>query len=61
MKEQSPNDQARTNAMQTGVREPLLHVDSSMLFKGAQEIIIDHMGQEYRLRLTSQGKLLLTK
>ncbi|HEY7986754.1 MAG TPA: hemin uptake protein HemP [Methylophilaceae bacterium] len=47
--------------MQTGVREPLLHVDSSMLFKGAQEIIIDHMGQEYRLRLTSQGKLLLTK
>ncbi len=54
-------DQARNNAVQTSVKQPLPRIESSMLFKGMQEIIIDHMGQEYRLRLTSQGKLLLTK
>jgi hemin uptake protein HemP len=27
----------------------------------AREIIIEHDGQEYRLRITSRGKLILTK
>ncbi|MCB1441265.1 MAG: hemin uptake protein HemP [Nitratireductor sp.] len=27
----------------------------------AQEILIEHAGQEYRLRITRQGKLILTK
>jgi hemin uptake protein HemP len=31
------------------------------LFAGAKELVIDHGGQEYRLRQTSQGKLILTK
>lgn len=30
------------------------------LFNGAREIVIDHNGREYRLRITQQGKLLLT-
>ena len=34
---------------------------SGELFSGAQEILIEHAGQEYRLRITRQGKLLLTK
>jgi hemin uptake protein HemP len=34
---------------------------STMLFAGAREIIIEHAGVEYRLRLTSQDKLILTK
>jgi len=34
---------------------------SSDLFDGDQEILIDHAGQEYRLRITRQGKLILTK
>ena len=31
------------------------------LLKGAREVIIIHAGQEYRLRLTSTNKLILTK
>ena len=27
----------------------------------AREIIIEHDGQDYRLRITSRGKLILTK
>lgn len=31
------------------------------LFSGARELVIEHAGGEYRLRQTSQGKLILTK
>ena len=34
---------------------------SGALFEGAQELRIDHHGQEYRLRQTRNGKLILTK
>ncbi|MDI1308671.1 MAG: hemin uptake protein HemP [Methylotenera sp.] len=36
-------------------------VTSEMLFSGARELIIKHAGEDYRLRLTNQGKLILTK
>jgi len=36
-------------------------VKSGTLFEGAQELRIDHHGQEYRLRQTRNGKLILTK
>jgi hemin uptake protein HemP len=36
-------------------------VTSGALFDGAQEIRTDHHGQEYRLRETRNGKLILTK
>ena len=36
-------------------------VTSGTLFGGAQEVRIDHHGQEYRLRQTRNGKLILTK
>lgn len=35
--------------------------DSRMLFGNRQEICIEHAGQAYRLRITRQGKLILTK
>lgn len=35
--------------------------DSRSLFEGAQEVRIEHFGQEYRLRQTRNGKLILTK
>lgn len=35
--------------------------DSDVLFKGQQELIIEHHGQPYRLRITALGKLILTK
>jgi hemin uptake protein HemP len=34
---------------------------SGELFRGANEIHIDHAGQIYRLRKTKQDKLILTK
>lgn len=44
-------------------RQPsgLLRWTSKALFAGAREVIIEHAGVEYRLRLTSQDKLILTK
>lgn len=36
-------------------------IRSDELFAGAPEVIIEHDGSEYRLRITSQGKLLLMK
>jgi hemin uptake protein HemP len=40
---------------------PPLVVESATLFKGSDEIRLLHRGQEYRLRVTKQGKLILTK
>lgn len=36
-------------------------IASEDLFAGCRELVIKHAGDEYRLRLTSQGKLILTK
>lgn len=36
-------------------------VSSEVLFSGARELVIKHAGEDYRLRLTNQGKLILTK
>ena len=35
-------------------------VDSTALFGPSREVIIVHNGREYRLRLTQNGKLILT-
>jgi len=36
-------------------------IDSRRLLAGGRELVIDHAGQEYRLRLTRNDKLILTK
>jgi hemin uptake protein HemP len=36
-------------------------INSAELLAGGREILIDHLGETYRLRHTSQGKLILTK
>jgi hemin uptake protein HemP len=33
----------------------------SALLAGAREVILEHDGQDYRLRITANGKLILTK
>jgi hemin uptake protein HemP len=48
-----------TNLIATPASQPRLH--STELFGTAREIVIEHAGDEYRLRLTRQGKLILTK
>nr|WP_290999563.1 hemin uptake protein HemP [Ferrovibrio sp.] len=36
-------------------------LNSRQLFETGREVIIEHEGADYRLRLTSNGKLILTK
>ncbi len=36
------------------------HIRSDELFGGAQEVLIRHNERDYRLRVTAQGKLILT-
>lgn len=36
-------------------------IDSRDLFVGTREVVIQHSGEFYRLRLTGQNKLILTK
>jgi hemin uptake protein HemP len=38
-----------------------LRVESTLLFQGEREVVIIHEEQEYRLRITRNGKLILTK
>jgi len=44
-------------ATATGTR----HVSSHALLGGARELVIQHQGGEYHLRLTRNDKLILTK
>lgn len=36
-------------------------VQADILFRGNHEIVISHNGAHYRLRITQNGKLILTK
>jgi hemin uptake protein HemP len=45
----------------TGEQRPHPVVRSSDLFQGGKELVIRHAGEEYRLRITRNGKLILTK
>jgi hemin uptake protein HemP len=36
-------------------------IPTDFLFQGSQEILISHNGEQYRLRITKNGKLILTK
>ncbi len=36
-------------------------ITSEVLFAGKRELLIQHAGDSYRLRITNQGKLILTK
>jgi hemin uptake protein HemP len=42
-------------------RDPPPCIPSSELLRGARELLILHQGETYRLRLTSNDKLILTK
>ncbi|MBO3277733.1 hemin uptake protein HemP [Pseudomonas schmalbachii] len=42
-------------------RTPRRHIPSHILLGEAKELVIEHEGVEYVLRLTRQNKLILTK
>ncbi|HEY1372778.1 MAG TPA: hemin uptake protein HemP [Candidatus Binatia bacterium] len=54
------NDNAKTNG-ETPLPSDKIRVESSSLFRGGREIVIVHDEQEYSLRITRNGKLILTK
>jgi hemin uptake protein HemP len=45
----------------TTVTESEVVIPSHEILQGRREIWIEHEGQKYRLRVTSRGKLYLTK
>jgi len=52
--------QAPTHASaSTAARKP--RIESQRLFQGNSEIVIVHHEEEYSLRITKNGKLILTK
>jgi hemin uptake protein HemP len=40
---------------------PVPRYEGRALFGNARELVIEHAGHDYRLRVTRQGKLILTK
>ncbi len=50
-----------TEAAHSGDIPTLRRMTSNELLAGRRELAIEHSGEEYRLRLTSKGKLILTK
>lgn len=50
---------ASMDRVDRGQRTP--RIDSRRLMAGENELVIEHAGQEYRLRLTRNDKLILTK
>jgi hemin uptake protein HemP len=56
-----PGPQGGTSMTGRSVKIVEGRLDSRDLFVGTREIIIGHNGETYRLRLTAQNKLILTK
>ena len=54
-------DKANTPPLVPQTPLSCVRVDSRQLLGEARELVIMHGGIEYRLRQTSQGKLILTK
>lgn len=53
--------QIRTNLNSSSIPLKGNRIDSVDLFAGSREILISHGEETYRLRLTAQNKLILTK
>jgi len=50
---------AETSILATAAKKP--RFESAHLFHGNNEIVIVHQSEEYNLRITKNGKLILTK
>jgi len=57
----APGQGAMRDADAGSAERSTRRIGSSALFQGAAEIIVTHNGEDYRLRCTSKGKLILTK
>ena len=52
---------ARKTLSRPALRQPVPRIAVETLLAGGREAVLLHDGIEYRLRLTSNGKLILTK
>ena len=50
-----------TEAKRPPLHAPVRRIEVKELLGGAREAVLLHAREEYRLRLTSNGKLILTK
>ena len=48
-------------AVEVASAAPVRRISSHRLLAGERELVIQHLGSEYHLRLTRNGKLILTK
>ena len=55
----APQAPAAASASTGAARKP--RIESQRLFQGNSEIVIVHHAEEYSLRITKNGKLILTK
>ncbi|MEW5756274.1 MAG: hemin uptake protein HemP [Pseudomonadota bacterium] len=53
--------QNRKSGVAPAASAPLPQYESNLLFGAGKEIVIRHAGELYRLRVTRQNKLILTK
>ena len=51
----------RKQPVLVALKKPVRRIAVHDLMAGAREAVLLHDGEEYRLRLTSNGKLILTK
>ena len=49
------------NAIPQAAEQAPRRLNSRHIFEGHNQVVIEHEGQDYFLRLTRQGKLILTK
>jgi hemin uptake protein HemP len=60
MSDRMPRSSSPSRAPPEPVVAPPRRVRSDQLLGGANELVIEHQGREYRLRVTQNGKLILT-
>lgn len=61
MNRQAPDPSVSASSAAASTEAPPAPLQSQSLFRGACELLIDHDGAIYRLRVTGKGKLILTK
>jgi len=55
------SDQVRSPPAALSTTGTAQRVTSASLFRGGKLLLIEHAGNEYRLQITSRGKLILTR
>lgn len=61
LKQEQPEGKAVHHAGPSPPPRPRRKIQSAALFQVDQELVIVHGGEEYLLRITRNGKLILTK